>query len=123
MADARPILDQINLVSGDVAASVAFYRLLGLDIPDTHAGWDERHRSAVFDGAAGNGFGIDFDIDSAAFYATLTAAGHRGLRAPYDAFWGARYAIVADPDGVAVGLMSEPSDAHRSAPPEPTGRG
>ena len=105
----------------------------------------------MFDGAAGNGFDIDFDIDSAAFaarwgsdalptgpvlgfrvgsraavdalYATLTAAGHRGLRAPYDAFWGARYAIVADPDGVAVGLMSEPSDAHRSAPPEPTGRG
>lgn len=47
----------------------------------------------------------------------LADAGHRGLLAPHDAFWGARYAIVEDPDGVAVGIMSPQSDAHRSAPP------
>jgi uncharacterized glyoxalase superfamily protein PhnB len=40
------------------------------------------------------------------------------LQAPYDAFWGARYAIIEDPDGVAVGLMSPRSAEMRSPPPE-----
>jgi len=48
-------------------------------------------------------------------------------RAPFDAFWGARYAIVLgaryaiveDPDGVAVGLMSPSSAEHRRPPPTP----
>jgi uncharacterized glyoxalase superfamily protein PhnB len=43
--------------------------------------------------------------------------GYRGLQAPYDAFWGARYAVLEDPNGLAVGLMSEISADHRSAPP------
>ena len=142
MADPRPVLDQINLVVRDVAASVEFYRALGVEIPDTRPGWNEHHRTADdADEAA-----VDFDIDSAGFarywgsgdvpsgamlsfrlgsraavdalYAELTEAGHRGLREPYDAFWGARYAILADPEGTAVGLMSEPSSEHRSAPPD-----
>lgn len=51
-------------------------------------------------------------------YAELTGAGHRGLQPPYDAFWGARYAVVEDPNGIAVGLMS-PIDPDRKAwPPE-----
>jgi hypothetical protein len=36
----------------------------------------------------------------------LTAAGYAGPQPPYDAFWGARYAIVQDPDDNDVGLMS-----------------
>lgn len=39
-------------------------------------------------------------------YAELIAAGYRGRQPPFDAFWGARYAVVADPDGNDVGLMS-----------------
>jgi uncharacterized glyoxalase superfamily protein PhnB len=39
------------------------------------------------------------------------------LQAPFDAFWGARYAIVEDPDGIAVGLMSPISANRRSPPP------
>lgn len=50
-------------------------------------------------------------------YADLTEAGHTGLQPPYDAFWGARYAIVADPDGNHVGLMS-PIDPDRRHVPE-----
>jgi uncharacterized glyoxalase superfamily protein PhnB len=50
-------------------------------------------------------------------FEALTAAGHRGLQPPYDAFWGARYAIVEDPEGVAVGLMSPTSPETRSPPP------
>jgi uncharacterized glyoxalase superfamily protein PhnB len=48
----------------------------------------------------------------------LTGAGYAGLQAPYDAFWGAQYAVVEDPDGIAVGLMSPISPEFRSAPPE-----
>jgi uncharacterized glyoxalase superfamily protein PhnB len=38
---------------------------------------------------------------------------------PYDAFWGARYAIVSDPDGNAVGIMSPVDPSRRSEPPAP----
>jgi uncharacterized glyoxalase superfamily protein PhnB len=48
----------------------------------------------------------------------LVADGARSLQPPYDAFWGARYAVVVDPDGVAVGLMSPVDDAKCSPPPE-----
>ncbi len=43
--------------------------------------------------------------------------GHRSLHPPSDGFWGARYAIVEDPDGRAVGLMSPVEDRYRSAVP------
>ena len=32
--DAKPVLDQINLVVSDMDASIDFYRRLGLDVPD-----------------------------------------------------------------------------------------
>jgi uncharacterized glyoxalase superfamily protein PhnB len=51
-------------------------------------------------------------------YAALVAAGHHGRQAPFDAFWGARYAIVADPDGNDVGLMSPIDESRRTWPPE-----
>lgn len=49
-------------------------------------------------------------------YARLARQGARGLQEPHDAFWGARYAIVEDPDGRQVGLMN-PSDPARRTPP------
>jgi len=136
-----PVFDQFNLVVGDVEASVAFYRLLGVDIADTLPEWQAHHRSAAGQGA------FDFDIDSTTFahewdtgwnggmgvlgfrvasreavdeiYARLTEAGYRGQQEPWDAFWGARYAIVEDPDGNAVGLMSprDPARARMTDPP------
>lgn len=133
-----PVLDQINLVVSDMEATVAFYRRLGLDIPDTDPDFQAHHRSARLPG------GIDFDIDSIEFarhwdegwssgagvigfklssreqvdavYVDLTSAGYVGQQEPYDAFWGARYAIVEDPDGNPVGLMS-PIDPDRRKPP------
>lgn len=146
----RIVLDQVNIVVGDMAAAVDFYRLLGLDIPATEPGWDEHHRSVALDSEASDGR-LDFDLDSrecAAYwgggpdepvatgpvlgfrvatreavddmYQRVLAAGHAGRRAPYDTFWGARYAIVEDPNGTLVGLMSPPDDAHRVAPPSPS---
>ena len=133
-----PVLDQINLVVSDMEATVAFYRRLGLDIPDTDPAFQAHHRSARLPG------GIDFDIDSVEFarhwdkgwrsgagvigfklssreevdavYADLTSAGYLGQQEPYDAFWGARHAIVEDPDGNPVGLTS-PIDPARRRPP------
>lgn len=57
----EPILDQINLVVSDMDASVAFYRRLGLNIPDTEPDFQSHHRSAQLPG------GVDFDIDSVEF--------------------------------------------------------
>jgi catechol 2,3-dioxygenase-like lactoylglutathione lyase family enzyme len=49
-------------------------------------------------------------------YRTLTAAGYTGRQEPYDAFFGARYAVVCDPAGNDIGLMS-PIDQHRRFTP------
>ena len=52
-------------------------------------------------------------------YNDLIGAGHKGQQAPYDAFWGARFAVIEDPDGNAVGVMSpsDPGLRHDLAPP------
>jgi catechol 2,3-dioxygenase-like lactoylglutathione lyase family enzyme len=147
MAMATAKLDQFNLVVSDMEAAVAFYRLLGLTIPDTLPEWQHHHRSVT------TGEGLDFDLDSIDFAATwnrgwprragggmgvlgfrlpsraavdetvarVVAAGYRVQQKPYDAFWGARYSVVEDPDGNAVGLMSPVDPAMRTAPPTPPG--
>ena len=52
-----------------------------------------------------------------ALYAELVGAGHTGAQEPFDAFWGARYAVVVDPEGTHVGIMSPLDPADESAPP------
>lgn len=145
-----PILDQVNIVSANLDASIAFYRRLGVDIPDQRV-WrtatGAHHASATTLPATA---AIDLDLDSCAFaaiwnsawrgrtdlrgrivvgfklasrdavdetFADLTRHGYHGLQPPYDSFWGSRYAVVEDPDGVAVGLMSPPVEQHRTTPP------
>jgi hypothetical protein len=39
-------------------------------------------------------------------------------RGSHDAFWGARYAIVGDPDRRDVGIMSPSNAEHRDPPPD-----
>ncbi|MBK9031081.1 MAG: VOC family protein [Myxococcales bacterium] len=41
-----------------------------------------------------------------ATFAAVVAAGFTGAKAPWDAFWGQRYAQVADPDGTKVDLFA-----------------
>ena len=143
MRETGPVLDQLNLVVRDMDATVAFYRALGIELPDARPPWDQHHRSASSTDP------IDLDLDSHTFatswndgwpagqtgivigfrvasrdevdatYERLTALGHRGQQTPYDAFWGARYAIVTDPDGNAVGIMSPIDPARRTPPPAP----
>jgi catechol 2,3-dioxygenase-like lactoylglutathione lyase family enzyme len=139
-----PALAQINIVVRDMERAVAFYRLLGLAVEDTVAPWQPHHRHL---GPTPDG--VDADLDSAAFaaqwdrgwspdrsgvvvgvrvlsraavddvYATVTSQGHRGQQEPYDAFWGVRFAVVEDPDGNAIGIMSPPDESRRSGPPNP----
>ncbi|MFF2525238.1 VOC family protein [Streptomyces liangshanensis] len=125
-----PRLDATSLVVSDLAASLAFYRLLGLDIPagadtpphvevllpgGTRLLWDTEDTVRSFDPGftapkAGGRIGLAFLCDSPAevdaTYAALTAAGHRGHLEPWDAVWGQRYAVVLDPDGCEVSLFA-----------------
>ncbi len=144
MTRKRAVLSWLNIVVRDMDAAVDFYRRLGIEIPETLPEWQAHHRTADMDGE------VDLDFDSTAFtrqwdagwpasrtgavigfrvatredvddlYEELTAAGHVGQQAPYDAFWGARYAIVEDPSGNAVGLMSPIDPARRSRPSPPS---
>jgi catechol 2,3-dioxygenase-like lactoylglutathione lyase family enzyme len=137
----RVVLDQLSIVVSNMEASVAFYRRLGLAVPDNDPAWDDVHRSTPLDG------GMDLDLDTVDFapkwnvgwrggtgtvfgfrvdsreavdelYGELTGAGYAGQQPPWDAFWGARYAVVSDPDGNAVGIMSPVDPDRRSAPPD-----
>jgi uncharacterized glyoxalase superfamily protein PhnB len=134
------VFNQVNLAVRDMDRAVAFYRLLGLEIEAPsgaeHVGvrfangmaleLDNRTFVPMWDSTATGETGgtsvIGFSCESRdevdQLYARLTSAGARGRQPPYDAFWGARYAMVDDPDGHPVGLMS-PIDAARKVWPPP----
>lgn len=119
----------VELVVSDMAATLAFYRRLGLDIPPDAD--DEPHVDVSLGGlrlafdteatirsfdpgwappAGGHRMALAFDCDTPeqvdAAWAELTAAGYVGHLAPWDAFWGMRYAVIHDPDGSPVDLFA-----------------
>ena len=122
--------DFIGLTVADMATSLRFYRMLGLDIPaeaDTEGhveltlpggmklAWDTVEGIHSFDAdwqqpAGGNRIALAFSCDTPAEvdeqYRELVAAGYAGHREPWDAFWGQRYASVDDPDGITVDLYA-----------------
>ena len=65
------------------------------------------------------GFKVDRREEVDELVAALAADGVPVQQEPYDAFWGARYAIVSDPDGNGVGVMSPVDPARSSQPPDP----
>ena len=125
-----PRFHLIGLVVADMAASLAFYRLLGLDVPaDADAqphvevalpgglclAWDSVDTVRSFDPdwtppSGGHHVALAFDCGDPAgvdaTFAELVAAGHEGHLEPWDAFWGQRYAQVSDPDGNIVDLFA-----------------
>lgn len=137
--------NQLNLVVADMDATLAFFRLLGLDIPDDAARATDGHHvdlqmpggfsldldsvelGRVYNaasrppggGGAVIGFGVDSREDVDTCYERLVAAGHPGAQAPFDAFWGARYAIVEDPNGYHIGIMSPIDESRRAGGPGP----
>ena len=144
---ARITLEKINIVAKDMDRTLAFYRRLGLDIPtkavwQTSSGahhaevrgpegeltlaidsfplareYDEGWREPDGQGRSILGFHLPSRADVDAAWDRMTSAGAKGRQAPYDAFWGSRYAIVEDPDGNLVGLMSSPDTDRESALP------
>ena len=121
--------DAIGLVVQDMAATLDFYRLLGLDIPasaDTGSHvecelpggvrimWDTVELVSSFSDweppAGGHRVALAFlcdgpgEVDELA--AALVEAGYRSHLEPFDAFWGQRYATVFDPDGNPVDLFA-----------------
>ncbi len=121
-------LQAIGIVSEDVARTLAFYKLLGVELKKTGDGdhYDATLPNGMrlmvdsvavitsfdpsFKKVRGTGLSLCFDPGSAAkvdaLYAAITGAGFKSIKAPWDAFWGQRYACVADPDGNQVDLFS-----------------
>jgi catechol 2,3-dioxygenase-like lactoylglutathione lyase family enzyme len=129
MTTPRPAL--IELVVSDMAASLAFYRRLGLEIPpeadgqphvDVELGgglrmaWDTEETIRSFDpdwsppAPGGHRVALAFACDTPAevdaAWKELTGAGYAGPLPPWDAVWGMRYAVVHDPDGTPVDLFA-----------------
>ncbi|GEM32495.1 glyoxalase [Nocardia neocaledoniensis NBRC 108232] len=125
-----PQLDAISVVVSDMAASIAFYRKLGLVFPE--GAENEGHAEAQLAGGlrflldteqvvasfspgwqppTGHGrSGIAFRCADATevdkLWHELVDAGYHGDLAPWDAVWGQRYATLADPDGQGIDLYA-----------------
>ncbi|MEU8551326.1 VOC family protein [Streptomyces roseoverticillatus] len=118
------------VVVEDMARSLEFYRLLGVEIPaeadsaphvevvldgGVRLAWDTAATIRSYDPqweapSGGHRVAIAFEFpDTAAVdakYAELVDAGYEGHLKPWDAVWGQRYAIVKDPDGTVIDLFA-----------------
>lgn len=121
--------DMVGIVVSDMAAALKFYRMLGLAIPEGAEGeahvdvitpngyriaWDtEEMMRGIYPNwvqPVGQRLGLAFKCDSPAevdaLYQQIVGSGQRGHKPPWDAFWGQRYAVVADPDGTLIDLFA-----------------
>lgn len=135
MTPPRARFGGIDVVCKDMNASLAFYRALGMDIPEEKVWSDDKgpqHVDLHFDGGvgfdidteslttgyspkwAGTGSMLSFRVDTRddvdALHDHMVSLGYESHLAPWDAFWGARFAIIVDPDGNHVSLMSPMAD-------------
>lgn len=122
--------DMIGIVVSDMGASLRFYRLLGLAIPEGvesephvevitpngyRIAWDSEELMRSIHPAwvtpVGQRMGLAFKCGSPAevdaLYERIVSCGYHGHIAPWDAFWGQRYAVVADPDGMLLDLFAQ----------------
>jgi uncharacterized glyoxalase superfamily protein PhnB len=119
----------VGIVVRDMATALRFYRLLGPDIPasadsEPHSeyvtpggfrlAWDTLDMmKGVYPGwpePVGHRMTIAFKCASPAevdsLYQRVVQSSYQGYKAPWDAFWGQRYAVVVDPDGNLVDLFA-----------------
>lgn len=120
--------DALGIIAEDLAETLAFYRLIGLDVPETGEGHVEAELPGgfriMFDAkeviesfstyepaAGGRNVGLAFRCETPAevdaTYEKVIAAGYEGREVPFDAFWGQRYATVLDPNGNPVDFYAE----------------
>ncbi|HEY8547617.1 MAG TPA: VOC family protein [Acidimicrobiales bacterium] len=126
-----PRINAFGIVCTDLPRTLGFYRALGVDVP---ADADEAPHVEVtlpggvrllFDAAdtvrsfdpdwtpptgGGPPMTIAFECDSPeevdTTYTAMVDAGYDGHLAPWDAFWGQRYAVLRDPEGNGVDLFA-----------------
>lgn len=127
-----PRLDVVGVIVSDLGRAIEFYTRLGLRFPEDPDPMGHGHVEAALSGgirftldteasirsfdagwmppAGGHRVAIAFRCESPAevdsLYEELIAAGARGYKEPWDAFWGQRYAQVEDPDGSVVDLFA-----------------
>jgi catechol 2,3-dioxygenase-like lactoylglutathione lyase family enzyme len=122
-----PRLDAFGIIVSDMARSVAFYRRLGLEFPEGSE--NESHVEAQLPGGLrymvdtedlirsfepewkrgeshGGAFRCETPEEVDQVYAELLEAGATTHKAPWDAFWGQRYAQLNDPDGTLIDLFA-----------------
>ncbi len=121
-------LNAIGIAVSDLGRSIQFYRLLGADFPEDVANGhveatmpngtrlmldaEEVIRSFLPDWTRANGNQVSLAFECAdpaevdEVYARVVGAGFEGEKEPWDAFWGQRYALLGDPDGVRVNLYA-----------------
>jgi uncharacterized glyoxalase superfamily protein PhnB len=121
--------EAIGVVVDDLAAAVAFYRELGLELPEDGEGHveaslpgglrfmlDSTETIKSFDPdwqppSGGHRVAVAFRCDSPAEvdanYQRALEAGGSSHKEPWDAFWGMRYAQVKDPSGNVVDLFAD----------------
>ena len=121
-----PQLNALGIVSSDLAESIRFYRLLGLEFPQDAGHIETTLPNGVrfmldsedvirsfrpdWQRATGNQLSLAFECASPAevdeTYRRVVDAGFEGEKEPWDAFWGQRYALLGDPDGVRINLYA-----------------
>jgi catechol 2,3-dioxygenase-like lactoylglutathione lyase family enzyme len=127
-----PRLAVVGVIVSDLSRAIEFYARLGLQFPEDPDPMGHGHVEATLPGglrftldteasirsfdpswtapSGGQRVAVAFRCDSPAdvdsLYGELTAAGARGHKEPWDAFWGQRYAQVEDPDGTVVDLFA-----------------
>ena len=121
-------LDAIGIVSKNITESVRFYSILGVELKE--AGGDNHFEGMTASGVrimidsaelikklnpnwvdpAGCGVVLCFKQDSPdevdKLYEAVIRAGFKAIKAPWDAFWGQRYASIMGPDSNQVDIFA-----------------
>jgi predicted lactoylglutathione lyase len=130
-------LYMVGLIVKDMAASLEFYRRLGLDVPPgsegkTHVpikmasgltlfldsrpsrwdpGFDEQGEPGSADSSGRYPFLLEFYLNERAAvdatYEELTGLGYQSQRAPYETPFGMYFAMIKDPDGNTILLSGD----------------
>ncbi len=130
-------LYMVGLIVKDMAASLEFYRQLGLDIPPgsegrTHVqikmasgltlfldsrpsrwdpGYEEQSEPEPVDRSGGYPFLLEFYLKERAAvdatYQELTGLGYKSQRFPFETRYGMYFAMIKDPDGNTILLSGD----------------
>jgi uncharacterized glyoxalase superfamily protein PhnB len=133
MVSRMPKFAALGVIVTDIEHAAAFYRKLGFDFADPADPDGHGHAEAVTTGGlrfmldttktiesfdkswtrptGGHMIGIALECASPAevdeVYERMVSEGAGSHAAPWDAFWGQRYAQITDPDGHVVDLFAQ----------------